>query len=95
MITFWEISLKAGLGKLSFRGVTPEEYPGLAVEAGWMIHPLAASLAASAGRLRRTPEHRDPFDRLLIWSAINENFVLVSGDEALPDYVSQGLSICW
>lgn len=95
VITFWEISLKAGLGKLSFEGVTPEEYPALALEAGWAIHPLAPGLAASSSRLGRTQEHRDPFDRLLVWTAINENFVFVSGDDALPNYVPQGLRICW
>ena len=95
VITFWEISLKAGLGNLSFKGVSPEDYPALAIKAGWAIHPLTAGLAASAGRLRARPEHRDPFDRLLIWTAINDDLVLVSGDDALPAYVSGGLNICW
>jgi PIN domain nuclease of toxin-antitoxin system len=95
VITFWEISLKAGLGKLSLKGVTPEEYPALAAEAGWTVHPLAPGLAASAGRLCRNREHRDPFDRLLIWTAINEDFALVSGDKFLPDYAPQGLRVCW
>jgi len=95
VISFWEISLKAGLGKLTLEGIAPEDYPELAVQAGWIIHPLAPELASGAGRLRRNPEHRDPFDRLLIWTAISEGFTLVSGDDALTDYVSQGLKICW
>ena len=93
--TFWEISVKAGLGKLSFDNVAPEYYPVLAIEAGWIIHPLSPALAASASRLLRNPKHRDPFDRLLIWTAINEGFSLVSGDDAFPDYVPHGLKICW
>jgi PIN domain nuclease of toxin-antitoxin system len=95
VITFWEISVKAGLGKLSFANVTPEEYPALAVQAGWIVHPLTPSLAASAGRLPRNPDHRDPFDRLLIWTAINDNFSLVSSDDDFPFYVPHGLKICW
>jgi PIN domain nuclease of toxin-antitoxin system len=95
VVTFWEISLKAGLGKLSFKGVTPEEYPALAGESGWIIHPLAPGLAASAGRLPRPTDHRDPFDRLLIWTAINDDFALVSGDNAFPDYAPHGLKLCW
>jgi PIN domain nuclease of toxin-antitoxin system len=51
--TFWEISLKAGLGKLRFANVTPEDYPALAVQAGWIVHPLEPTLAASSGRLVR------------------------------------------
>ncbi len=41
------------------------------------------------------PEHRDPVDRFLIWTAINEGFALVSGGDAFPDYVPHGLKICW
>ncbi len=95
VINFWEISLKAGLGKLSLDGVSPEDYPGLAGEAGWIIVPLTARTASSAGRLKRIPAHRDPFDRLLIWTAISENFALVSGDGAIRGYLPQGLKICW
>jgi PIN domain nuclease of toxin-antitoxin system len=95
VVTFWEISLKAGLGKLSLKGVTPEEYPALAGESGWIIHPLDPGLAASSGRLPRPTDHRDPFDRLLIWTAINEGFALVSDDDDFSGYVPHGLEICW
>ena len=95
VVIFWEISLKAALGKLSFSNVTPEDYPALAIQSGWTIHPLTPPLAASIGRLRCNPDHRDPFDRLLIWTAINEDFALVSGDTDFPFYVPQGLKICW
>ena len=51
---------------------------------------------AAVGRSFQTPtDHRDPFDRLLIWTAINEGFSLVSGDDDFPDYVPHGLKICW
>jgi PIN domain nuclease of toxin-antitoxin system len=95
VVSFWEISLKSGLGKLTLHGGDPEDIPRFVEEAGWQITPLTASLAASAGRLPRLPEHRDPFDRLLIWTAINEDFTLVSGDEAFPGYAPHGLRICW
>jgi len=95
VVSFWEISLKFGLGKLGLKGVTPEDYPALAVQAGWLIHPLNADLAASAGRLPRLPEHRDPFDRLLIWTAIQEGFFLVSCDGALSQYSAHGVSVIW
>lgn len=95
MVTFWEISLKAGLGKLSFTRVNPEDYPALVLESGWSIHPLSAEVAASAGRLPRVPDHRDPFDRMLAWTAIQEGFSLVSGDAAFRDYAPHGLKVCW
>jgi PIN domain nuclease of toxin-antitoxin system len=94
-VSFWEISLKCGLGKLSLHRAEPEDLPRFVTEAGWQIQPIAPEIAASAGRLPRLPEHRDPFDRLLVWSAIREDFVLVSRDGAMRDYVPHGLKICW
>lgn len=95
VVTFWEISLKASLGKLIIDGISPEELPHFTRESGWDILPLAPEIAASAGNLHRLPDHRDPFDRLLIWTAINEDFSLVSGDDKFPAYASHGLKICW
>jgi PIN domain nuclease of toxin-antitoxin system len=95
VITFWEISLKTGLGKLRFEGVTPEDYPSLAAQSGWVIHPVEASVAASFDQLPPVPEHRDPFDRLLIWTAIREGFTLVTADRTFAGYAPHGLRICW
>lgn len=95
VVSFWEISLKSGLGKLTLQGAAPEDFPRFVVEAGWHILPLSQEIAASSGRLPRLPEHRDPFDRLLIWTAIQEGFSLVSSDDALPHYSPHGLKICW
>ena len=95
VVSFWEISLKSGLGKLALHGAEPEDFPGFVVDAGWQILPLSQGIAASSGRLPRLPEHRDPFDRLLIWTAVSENFFLVSGDDAFPAYAPHGLKLCW
>jgi PIN domain nuclease of toxin-antitoxin system len=95
VVSFWEISLKCGLGKLALHDASPEDIPRFVEEAGWAIHPLTPQHAASAGRLPRNTDHRDPFDRLLIWTAINDDFALVSGDGHFPFYVPHGLKICW
>jgi PIN domain nuclease of toxin-antitoxin system len=95
IVSFWEISLKFGLGKLVLHGAVPEDIPRFVEETGWRLIPLSAAVAASAGRLPRPTDHRDPFDRLLIWIAINEGFSLVSGDEKFPAYAPHGLKICW
>ena len=95
VVSFWEISLKHGLGKLALHGAEPEDVPRFAEEAGWQIVPLHAAIAAGSGRLPRPTDHRDPFDRLLVWSAIHEDFVLVSRDNAMRIYQPHGLKICW
>jgi PIN domain nuclease of toxin-antitoxin system len=95
VVSFWEISLKAGLGKLTLQGAVPEDFPRFVVDAGWNIIPLSQETASSSGRLPRPTDHRDPFDRLLIWTAINEGFTLVSGYDKFPHYTPHGLKICW
>lgn len=39
--------------------------------------------------------HRDPFDRMLAWQAIQRNLVLISKDAALPAYREAGLKTLW
>jgi PIN domain nuclease of toxin-antitoxin system len=53
-----------------------------------------ANESASFHRLPRVP-HRDPFDRLLAWQAIQRQLVLISKDAALPVYVTAGLQVLW
>ena len=39
--------------------------------------------------------HREPFDRMLIATAIAENIPLVGGDARFSAYKQQGLSVIW
>ena len=93
-LSFWEISLKASLGKLAIQGADPEEFPGFVEEAGWSILPFSPETAASFARLPRSGAHKDPFDRMLIWTAIREGLTLVSRDQSLPAYEPLGLHLC-
>jgi PIN domain nuclease of toxin-antitoxin system len=93
-VSFWEISLKFALGKLRIEGAVPEEIPGFVDRAGWQILELKSSTVASFHRLPQVSGHKDPFDRLLIWTAIQEQLTFVSRDGALPDYKSLGLKTC-
>jgi len=91
-ISFWEISLKFALGKLSLRGCEPEQLVGAAQESGLEILPLSADEAASFHRLPRLG-HRDPFDRMIIWQAIMRSLILISRDSAFAEYEQHGLNI--
>jgi PIN domain nuclease of toxin-antitoxin system len=46
-------------------------------------------------QLPRIGEHRDPFERLVVWQAIRENMVLVLRDRAMSAYQTCGLSLLW
>jgi len=93
-LSFWEISLKFGLGKLDLKESSPEQLPEAAVKMGFEILELDVDHVSSCHRLPREG-HKDPFDRMLVWQAIQQNLVLVSGDGLLGDYVPCGLSLVW
>jgi len=92
-ISIWEISLKYGLGKLSLGNKTPEDVSDAVTEAGFQILPIAHYLYATYYKLPRKYNHRDPFDRMLIWQAINLNFTLISADSKISQYESDGLVV--
>jgi PIN domain nuclease of toxin-antitoxin system len=94
VITLWEISLKYALGKLDLEGIAPDELPESAEKMGVDILPLSASEAAGFHKLPRLG-HKDPFDRLLIWQAIQQKMVLISKDPQFDEYRKSGLKRFW
>lgn len=93
-VNFWEISLKYGLGKLELEGVLPNEIPDLAEETGFELIPLSPEETASYHNLKGD-WHRDPFDRMLIWQAIQRDLILISKDEMMKNYRNDGLKTIW
>lgn len=91
-ISFWEVSLKASIGKLEIEGFTPEELPDACTQMGFDIAALGASESSSYHKLRAT-FHKDPFDRMLIWMAICNDYTLISADNQMQKYTSEGLRI--
>jgi PIN domain nuclease of toxin-antitoxin system len=90
-VTFWEISLKCALGKLELGGIAPEQILPAAVESGFHVLPLDADVAAGSHRLPSVLDHRDPFDRLLIWQCIQARFAMLSSDARFDEYARFGL----
>ena len=94
-VSFWEISLKASIGKLALEGVVPQDFPGMVAAEGWEMIPLEAETAASFHNLPKVETYKDPFDRMLIHIAIHQGYHLVSKDAAFPAYSTVGLRVCW
>jgi PIN domain nuclease of toxin-antitoxin system len=94
VVSFWEISLKFATGKLDLSGVTPDDFPAIAIQSGFEILPIAAADAATFHHLPRM-EHKDPFDRLIIWQAISHKLTLISFDTAFDAYKKLGLKVIW
>lgn len=91
-ISFWEIALKSSIGKLTIAGFTPDKLPAACEQIGFEIFSLNAS-DSSRYHFLKTVHHRDPFDRMLIWQAIQNKFTFISADEQINKYGSEGLII--
>ncbi len=94
VVTFWEISLKFALGKLELIGVKPEDLPDFADQMNLETLPITAAEASSFHRLPRL-SHKDPFDRIIIWQAIQREMTLVSKDRDFKSYRQFGLRTLW
>ena len=90
-VSFWEISLKYSLGKLEFTGdVVPEDLIDSCIKSGYDILELDPRTVLTYYRLPKT-DHKDPFDRLLIWQAIQNDHIIVSQDRLFKRYHPHGL----
>ncbi len=93
-VSFWEIALKYSLQKLMLEGLTPEDFPQAALEIGFRLLDLGALTTSTYHQLKAT-YHKDPFDRMLIWQALQNNLRLISKDPNVAQYVSEGLQVIW
>ena len=94
VVTFWEVSLKFALGKIELRGICPDDLPDAAVQMGFLSLDLSQEDAATFHQLPRF-QHKDPFDRMLVWQAMRQNLMLVSKDAAFQQYRAHGLQVLW
>lgn len=90
--TVWEISIKFARNRLPELGAEPpEEYIPLRM-AGYEFNALPISFE-HAYRVAHLPQlHRDPFDRLLIAQAVEENLPVITPDPQFADY---GVEVIW
>lgn len=94
IVSFWEISLKYTLGKIELSNCTPADMPDIATQMGFEIIQLGAQETASFYQLPKVA-HKDPFDRMIIWQAIQQQRILVSKDANFPEYRQFGLKVLW
>ena len=94
LVSFWEISLKYTLGKIELTNCTPADMPDIATQMGLEIIQLGVQETASFYQLPKVA-HKDPFDRMIIWQAIQQQLVLISKDTSFPEYREFGLNVLW
>lgn len=83
LASYWEMSIKYSLGRLELN-TSIERIFEIVEESGFEILPISASHILTSSKLPF--HHRDPFDRLLIGQAINEQMKLMSVDSQFSNY---------
>lgn len=92
-VNLWEISLKYSLGKLDLGGTNPRELFDTLLKAGYEVAALEPHLLVTYYQLPKKDDHKDPFDRLLIWQAISNGYTLITQDKKIAQYQADGLKI--
>lgn len=90
-ISLWEISIKYGLGKLRLDGMSPEEFLTELEQSFFIEKKMDKQTLTSSYQLPRY--HKDPFDRMLFWEAIQSDLALLSVDGACDAYLPEGLRV--
>ena len=93
-VSFWEISMKFSLGRLELTHCSPDDLPAIAKQMGIEQLVLDNDLAARFHRLPRLI-HKDPFDRMILWQAIEKKLCLISKDRQFDHYKQYGLRVLW
>ncbi len=94
-VSFWEIGLKYQSGKLDLKGHSPEN-----LKAGFDLNfefselDLKLEDATTFYKLE-SMFHKDPFDRMLIWQALEHDLAFITDDENIKRYKEIGLNVVW
>ncbi len=86
-----ELSIKVGKNKLSLSLPVTEWIQKVTQLHHLTLLPLDLIPCATAGQLPWI--HSDPFDRLLIAIALQQNMPIITSDKSIPDYA--GVQVIW
>ncbi len=95
VVSNWEISIKYSIGKLSLNNKTPSDFfQSVDTYFGPSYLQLNTLDTISFYKLQSF-HHKDPFDRLMIWQAIQNNLTFITDDELIQKYTDCGLKVLW
>lgn len=86
--TFWEMAIKVGLGKLDADLDDIREY---CLESGFVELPITSEHAIAVKDLEQ--HHKDPFDRLIVATAMSEPTRLLTADTQVAQYTSLAILV--
>jgi PIN domain nuclease of toxin-antitoxin system len=89
-ISIWEISIKYSIGKLKLGNLKPDELEPEIDDNNYRIIPIKTGDLFDFYKLP-IKEHKDPFDRMIIWQCIKNGYTLLSRDTKFDEYKKYGL----
>jgi PIN domain nuclease of toxin-antitoxin system len=92
-VSLWEISIKYGAKKLTLEGYTPEEFYAELETRSYVCLPMDNLHVITNYQLPL--RHKDPFDRLLIWTALRNDLTFLTVDRTAARYAKDGLKCVW
>ncbi len=91
----WEIAIKVQINKLSLGNISVYHIPNVIKQLNFTaINPDIYDYVSFTD-LATKENHRDPFDRMLIHTAIRNNLVVLSCDASFKQYEENGLQLLW
>ncbi len=84
--SIWEVEIKNSLGKIA---VTGEDVAGYCKEAGFELMQIREAHIFKLKTLKRdegAPKHSDPFDRIMLAQAKEEDCRFITHDSLMPFY---------
>lgn len=93
-VSLWEMAIKLRSGRLDIGGRSAIDVLDEARKMNVTVISLDPDEAATHGSLVEDT-HFDPFDRMLIWQAIQRDLVLVSKDPEFERFKADGLRLLW
>ena len=94
-VSFWEIAIKHGKRKMDLENFQIQNIPDYCKRLAIEQIPLMPEDAINYSVLPFYENHKDPFDRMLIYQCISGNYTLVSKDDKMKYYENVGLEYIW
>ncbi|MHB9292378.1 hypothetical protein Holit_01475 [Hollandina sp. SP2] len=94
-VSLWEISVKLSVGTLVIGSLEVQDIPYYCKELGFTLIPLDPFDALASANLPRKAAHQDPFERMVLYQCIRNNYTLVSPNKNVRIYKEDGLKYIW
>lgn len=85
VVSLWEIAIKIKIGKINIKN-SIQNIVSKCEEENIKILPIKVEYMDETLRLPFNENHKDPFDRMILSTAISEDLTLISTDSKMNNY---------